>query len=372
MAVKILHCANARLGATFTSLGHHGREHRTQLLDTLSGLAYIARIEQVHAVLVSGDLFDCAVPSARTLDAVQGFFQSIHEAGIEAIVLPGARDPQGIFDPAPRPDGRSLCPHAAVLGPACPVLRLETLDLEVRAVPPGLPSPAESAPEPRLSVDPVGSLIGIGLTYVTAHGGHDLAELARSLADYNLRYVAIGGDARYAVHVEGGTTLCSPGIPEPLEWGQERGSVAVVQIADDGAVTVEQRRCGTHRLSRREFEVTPANARHITGIIHSMADQTLALEIVLTGNCPFRVLINPAAIEEELAPAFFHLRIVDRTTLLLTSDDLQSLPQGTIVANFARVMNGRMRDVADDLYAGLEREAYQLGLSLLQGASVPR
>src|SRR5581483_7050406 len=38
MALKFLHCANIRLGATFASLGYHGREQRAHMLETFSDL----------------------------------------------------------------------------------------------------------------------------------------------------------------------------------------------------------------------------------------------------------------------------------------------------------------------------------------------
>jgi hypothetical protein len=46
------------------------------------------------------------------------------------------------------------------------------------------------------------------------------------------------------------------------------------------------------------------------------------------------------------------------------------MPQGTIVGNFARLMDARLRDAADDEQIVLDREAYQLGMNLLQGGSV--
>jgi hypothetical protein len=131
---------------------------------------------------------------------------------------------------------------------------------------------------------------------------------------------------------------------------------------------IEPLRCGTRRLARRQLELTPSTARDVAGCIRAMADPHLALEIVLTGDCPFDVALDPATLEEELADHFFHLRVVDRTALLLTDREIQALPQGTILSNFVRVMNARMRDAVDDTQSSLEREAYHLGLGLLQGA----
>lgn len=367
MPRTILHFANMRLGTTCAALGTHGHEHRAQMLATLASITDLACAERVDAALISGDLFDCSVPAPKTLDTVRAFFASLQRAAIPVIVLPGARDPEGIFDPECQPHEYDLCPGALILGPAQPLVRLDALNLVIRAVTLPPPPPTEGvALLPRRLDDDEAMVIGLAYRPGSAH---DLAGLGRGLADGDMRYLGVGGDTAFADHTEGNLTLCCPGVPEPLDWGQEHGSVALIRIDDRGKLLVDRRRTGTHSFVRRELEVTPENARTVTSLIEQMAHPTLAMEMVLTGQCPFDVLLNPMAIEAELSPAFFHLRLVDRTKLLLTDNALSSLPQGTIPGNFARVMDGRLRDAADEYHAAFDREAYQLGLSLLQGSS---
>ena len=164
--------------------------------------------------------------------------------------------------------------------------------------------------------------------------------------------------------------LCSPGVPEPLDWGHEQGSIALVQVENDGSLKVDKRTTGSHTFARRELQVTSENARKISSLIARQAHPDLALEIVLTGECPFHVLIDPSGIEADLSSFFFHLRIIDRTKLVLKTEALNTMPQGSIVGNFARVMESRIRDSGDDEHAGTDREAYQIGMSLLQGGGV--
>lgn len=364
MACTLMHFANVRLGATFATLGPHGREHRAQVLATLASLADMACLERVGAVLVSGDLFDCAIPSAATLKTVRAAFTRLQHAGIPAVILPGGRDPEMIFEPAWQQEGQEICPGASILGPARLTVRLDALNLVVRFL---------AFPQPPTGTLPfvTAETLSVGLAYRTTGTG-SLADLALGFEGSPARYVGIGGDTRFAVAAAGAVTVCSPGVPEPLEWGQEHGTVALVRIDDDGSVRVDRRRTGAHSFTRRELAVTPDNAQFVTSLIERQAHPDLALEVVLTGICPFDVLIDPHAIESELAPSFFHLRVVDRTQLLFAGGSPGALPQGTVLGNFARVMDGRLRDAADEEQAMHDREAYRLGFNLLQGGSSGR
>jgi len=366
MACTLMHFANVRLGATFATLGHHGREHRVQVLATLASLADMACLERAGAVLVSGDLFDCAIPSPATLKTVRAAFTRLQHAGIPAVILPGGRDPEMIFDPGWRQEGQDVCPGAWILGPKQPAVRLDALNLMVRFL--AFPQP-DSGTLPFAAA--TAETLSVGLAYRPSGAG-SLADLAPSFASSPACYVGIGGDTTYAVETVGAVTVCSPGVPEPLEWGQEHGTVALVRIDDDGSVRVERRRTGAHSFARRELAITPDNARLATSIIERQAHPDLALEVVLTGTCPFDVLIDPQAIESELAPSFFHLRVVDRTQLLFTGGGPGAPPPGTVLGNFARVMDGRLRDAPDEEQATHDREAYRLGFNLLQGGSSGR
>jgi hypothetical protein len=209
----------------------------------------------------------------------------------------------------------------------------------------------------------------IGLAYRPPESTLDMAAIGQAYGNSGIRYLGLGGDPLFWERRTEGITICSPGVPEPLEWGQERGSVAIIHVEDHQSLRVERRRTGTRSFARREMAVTPENSRSIRARIGQMAHGDLALEVVLTGVCPADVFIDPAAIEAELAPQFFHLRVVDRTQLMIPSAGAATWPQGTVLGNYARIMDARIRDAADDEQAAFDREAYQIGMSLLQGGS---
>ena len=363
MPRTVLQMANLRLGTALPSLGYHGREHRAQMVATLGTLADLARMERADAVLISGDLFDCAIPSAQTLSAVRSFFSRLELGGIPCVVLPGERDPDGIFLQHPWAEAESACPGARVLGPSQEIIHLEEQGLAVRY--------AGDDPWPLPLPGGRHNVIDLALGYRRDADAEALDAQARQFASTGVRYLGVGGSTYFATREHGGLIACAPGVPEPLDWDQE-GSVALLRIADDGSARVERRRTGSHAFARRELAVTSDNARRIPEIIERMARADLALEIVLVGSCPPGTMLEPAAIESDLGRHFFHLRVVDHTTLPHTDTIGHLRDEPGIAGNFARVMERRMQDADANPQAVFDREAYRLGLRLLQGDRLDR
>ena len=223
---------------------------RTQVLATFTGLSrtwYSSISEKL--VLISGDLFDCPVPAPASLQAVQNFFTKLQSSGVATVILPGARDPENIFNAAHQPDNRDICPGAFVLSPEQPVARLEALKTTVCLL--TLPDPAAETPTSLPRQDD--GMIAIGMCYRPTNSTVEPVALAPYLAGTGVRYIGIGGDTRYSLIRTPSITVCSPGVPEPIDWGQERGSVALVQIGDRGEVKVDRRHTGGHTFARREF-----------------------------------------------------------------------------------------------------------------------
>jgi hypothetical protein len=365
MGVTLLHFANLRLGSGFTTFGVRGRDQRAQLLVTLASIGDIAITERVDAVLISGDLFACAVPAPQTIKAVQVFSSRLLEAGIPLVIVAGTRDAEGIFDRGRQPDSADVCPGAIHLGTEVPVASLESAPLDVHSV--ELPIGKTGTVEVKSPVVARSGRIAIGLGYWRNAGEPDLAELASVSAGFGIAYLGVGGSVQFSVSGARRPIVCSPGVPEPLDWGQEHGTIAIVAIDDSGKVVVARRDTGTRAFARCELEVSSDSAGTVRDIIGRLANDDLGLEAVLTGTCPAEILIDPGTLEGELGDNFFNLRVVDRTGLVIDTSGVGSLPQGTVLGNFARVMDTRIRSARDEDEAALDREAYRLGLNLLQG-----
>jgi hypothetical protein len=362
MDVTVLHFANLRLGTAFPTLGLRGRDQRLQLMATLAALADLAIAEQVGAILISGDLFGCPVPAPATCKGVQAFIAKLRESSIPVILIQGSRDPRNLYDPYRQPVGQDYLHAATILSTDQPVVTLESLNLVVQLV--DISGAKGEAPFLPVSVPAGRRLIGMAYQDGEETGGID--SIATRFSSSPLCYLGVGGLLSFSSQRNGTLTVCSPGVPEPLEWGQEEGNVALVRIHDDG-VEVLRGRTGTTSLARRNLTLTLETAPDVVSLIGALAHDKLGLEVVLQGQCPGDVLIDPAIIEMDLAEDFFNLRVADHTELVIDTGDQGDRPKGTVLGNFVRVMDERIRKASDDEHRMHEREAYRLGMSLLQG-----
>ncbi len=370
MSLSVLHFANLRLGAAYPSLGMRGRDLRAQLLASLKALGGLAVERKVDAVLVSGDLFGCAVPATATLKAVQAFFAHLRDAGIAAVILPGARDPEGAFDSTFQADARDLFPGAHVLGPDMPCAKLDKPDFDVYSV--LLPAGASDVITALVPVHTVPPRLAIGVGYWPGKAQPDLAAMAEAAAAIGLRYLGVGGSPAFDTGPSAGTVACSPGVPEPVDWDHANGTAALVGFDEEGHCSVDRLATGILRFARKKISLTPDNKHPLSHILDKMSDPHLGLEIVLTGVCPSDTSIDPALLEAEYGDKFFSLRVVDRTKLQIDAGSAASESQATVLGNFARIMDARIKSSAGGEEAALQREAYRLAVHLLQGGQATR
>ena len=90
--VRLLHLADVHLGASMSPFGDAAEVRRRRLLDAFRGLPEIARREEVHAVLVAGDLFDRPEPESEVRAAVAETFARLAADGRPVFVVPGNHD----------------------------------------------------------------------------------------------------------------------------------------------------------------------------------------------------------------------------------------------------------------------------------------
>jgi exonuclease SbcD len=87
LAVRILHTSDWHLGRTF-----HGHPTLDAAGQVLAALAEEVERRSVDVVLVAGDVFDSAAPSAAALDALTGALRSIRAAGAAVVLTSGNHD----------------------------------------------------------------------------------------------------------------------------------------------------------------------------------------------------------------------------------------------------------------------------------------
>ncbi|KJK52269.1 exonuclease SbcD [Lentzea aerocolonigenes] len=85
--MRILHTSDWHVGRTF-----HGRDLLVEQESVLSGLADLVSSEKVDVVVISGDLYDRAVPSADAVSLCARVLMRIRAAGAQIVITPGNHD----------------------------------------------------------------------------------------------------------------------------------------------------------------------------------------------------------------------------------------------------------------------------------------
>ncbi|WP_156754804.1 exonuclease SbcCD subunit D [Actinokineospora pegani] len=85
--MRVLHTSDWHVGRTF-----HGRDLLAEQESVLSGLADLVTDERIDAVVVAGDLYDRAVPSAEAVATCTRVLTALAAAGTRIVITPGNHD----------------------------------------------------------------------------------------------------------------------------------------------------------------------------------------------------------------------------------------------------------------------------------------
>src|SRR2546428_7506964 len=114
--LKLLHVADVHLGKAFQMLGAQGAAQRRTLEDTFVRAVDLAIAQQVHVVLIGGDLFDSPRPSATLVELAERQLRRLDDRGIWVAMVAGNHDvaPDGFVGGSNRL--REAGPHRLLFG----------------------------------------------------------------------------------------------------------------------------------------------------------------------------------------------------------------------------------------------------------------
>jgi hypothetical protein len=383
--LRMLHLADARLGARHPELGDAASSHRERQFAALAAVVDLALAEKVDLVLVSGDLFATGIASRRTVERAAAEIGRLAGARIRTIVLPGRHDPDDrasvyrAYDLAALAGVREGDDLVSVLTTDRPVLHVPALDLVVGGIVPtgGAEIPDIGTLASSIAAAPAATW-RIGMAHAapeTVGGQIPPAAIAATGMDY----LALGDAPGQATGREGGVAWGVPSSPEQVVIDRpERGGVLLVTCELRGSsrtVTVEGRTTG--RATHREETVDVATLESQQALVERLrqsASPDELLDVHLVGSLADSLLIDPADVAEALRSDYLLVRVHDASQPLLTTGDLP--PADTVGGAFVREVEGRIADLeaTDDPSADEEatflREVLRLGRRLLAGEEV--
>jgi exonuclease SbcD len=271
--MKILHTSDWHVGKVLK-----GRDRHDEHVAVLRSIVQAAQDEDVDLVLVAGDLFESAAPTAKAQGLVVRTLLALREDGRQVVAIAGNHDNQSLLDAVYRPLLSKLGLH--VLGtPKRPdsggMLPLRTRNREtvnvaalpflshryaVRAAEIMLREFAEHTLDYAQRVSQIVRLLTEGFTadavnLVVAHatllggrrGGGELEvqtsldyELSASMFPVTAHYVALGHLHRQQ-EIDGPCPIFYSGSPLPIDFGEEANEPAALIVTAEPGIRADAR-----------------------------------------------------------------------------------------------------------------------------------
>ncbi|KQT68900.1 MULTISPECIES: metallophosphoesterase family protein [unclassified Aureimonas] len=261
MAFRFVHTADLHLDSPLRSLSLRNPD-LAALVGNATRAAFTAIIdlcldERVDALLIAGDLYDGDQTSMKTARFLAEEMGRLAEAGILVFKI------RGNHDALSRITKQLVLPDTVtVFGdkPGRRTIPRPGVDIAIH----GISFAKPQAPESLLSrfEPPVPGAVNIGLLHTSLGGapGHDVYAPC-SPADLHatgFRYWGLGHIHQRSQH-DGAATIVMPGIPQGRDINEAGPkSVSLVTVADDGAITVEERRTSIAEFGRIEVDLSGA------------------------------------------------------------------------------------------------------------------
>lgn len=308
--MKLIHTADLHLGASSTThfSATVAKKRRRELLQTFGAIADLAVSEGARAVLIAGDLFDTANPSAETVDYVIGTVR--RTPGIRYFCLPGNHD-GGRFPDVPLPENLTVFSDR---------WERHTLDdVDVYGIATGTPLPYEE-----LLPDSARKNVVL-LHGAVREGGKNAAGavILSRLAGRGIDYLALG---HYHAHscgrIDGRGLYAYAGTPAGRGFDEVGETGVLILDTDDLTAEPVFRSVGARPIAIVEADLSGiASFRDIEGAVAraiAPLSEKAIVRVVLTGalppEAPRRDLLH---LSEIFGDRFFHFEAVDKTRLLL-------------------------------------------------------
>jgi DNA repair exonuclease SbcCD nuclease subunit len=367
--MRILHLADVHLGASFASFGPYGAERAEAVLAAFRDLPDLARRQEVHAVLVAGDLFDSPRPGERIAAEAREVFRRLVEVIPAVFLVPGNHDP--LVFPGPYAD---LPREAHVFSAPEPG---DPQSVETDAGPLhvyGFAYDFAHEPNPlarfhRTSADGVHVALLHGAVRDVPHwtGGDSLRLSKAELGALEVDYIALGDYHRFRPPAEfaadGSVPACYCGSFAALDHTEAGprgvvlaeltpGSPPAVRLLPSGLPPVQ---------SLRDLDVSAcADDLEVVDRVAEAVEAGSLPVITLSGQTEFAV--DPEKVEAGLQARFPFARVRDKTRYYDSQRLAELAARDDVVGHLARLGLGRIRTADDEAEAALRERALRKAL----------
>ncbi len=369
MKIRILHIADAHLGAPLANFGDYARKRREEQEAAFRRAVGAAIKHRVHAVLIAGDLFDSFLPDDDAVNLARGELARLQYSGIKTFGVPGT--------------------HDSLAWPSC-VYRTETLPFHRFFSDPTFHDPATI----EIGGDP---LTVYGIAYDRARSGRGWDSLVRrpdggvhvalvhaacrvvpdwpigpddlpfdedELAAFGMDYVALGHYHNLRVFRDGERALGAyPGSLEGRDWTETgpRHALLVEWEAPGPPTSVTAIPVHTRTLEERELDVSGKEDRQaVLRAIRGACETGPLWSVTLTGEP--ETVVRASELMAELVPGYDHLRVRDATTLAHSSVIGERVEEGTVRGEFFRRLVAARDAAKSERDRAVADRALKLGL----------
>ncbi len=352
MRLRFLHLADLHLGCKNFYLAEKARERTKEFRVAFREAIEFAlnRGNEIDGVLLAGNLFEYHRPDEELWSFTKGLISRLLAKDILVAVVPGNHDSYAYKNSVYRTErlpGVELFLNTSPEAPRVREIGGKRVFLYGMTYVPGqTPNPVPSLKK----VEDKGIHIALlhGKESAPEDDKHVFVPDRAALSAEGFDYVALGGMRSFSEETIGATTFVYPGSLEGRSFEDS-------ELGDKGPVVVEFDDEGVHveRMLRNKKTITCINldlrAERITDAaalkeaLSSLSGDDRIVRVTLTGTAEFVASLDE--IQEELAPTFFHLEIVDESGLIDSALLRKIESENTIRGYFVRKLAKRIEAI---------------------------
>jgi exonuclease SbcD len=369
VTIRILHIADAHLGAPLASFGEYARQRRADQEAAFRRAIDAAIRERVHAVVIAGDLFDTFRPDAEAVNLARGELARLRHAGIPVFGVPGTHDAMSWAECVYRTE--TLPFHRFFTDPRFD----EPATLEIGGVPLTVYGIAYDRQRSGRGWDSLARRRPDGIHVALVHaacrfapdwpiGPDDLPFEERELAGFGMDYVALGHYHNLRVFRDGERVLGAySGSLEGRDWTEAgpRHALLVEWDAAGPPTRITPVAVHSRMLEEREVDVSGLQDHaEIADAIRAACPPGPLWSVTLVGE-PEGV-IRTRDLESELAAAYDYVRIRDATTLARSHVVTERIEEETVRGEFFRRLVAAREGALVERDRAVADRALKLGL----------